>query len=132
MNRDLDTRKVNFSPEADARLKRLKSKTSITPNLLCRVGYCMSLEEPGVPVPEQYPTGQRDINRYTLTGPYDSILVALLRQRLHEDGLDWSEAPTQFHAHMNRGVMLMNARVGSVEQLLGMIPGGSDQGALPL
>ena len=132
MNRDLKTRKVNFSPEADARLKRLKSKTSITPNLLCRVGYCMSLEEPGLPIPDQYPAGVRDINRYTLTGPYDSLFVALLRQRMHEDGLDWSEASSQFHAHMNRGVMLLNARVGSMEQLLGAIPGATAQGDLPL
>jgi len=133
MSRDLDIRRVNFCPEADARLKRLKSNTSVTPNLLCRVGYCMSLEEDGLPLPDQYPPGDRNINRYTLTGPYDSLFVALLRQRMSEDGLDWDErAAEQFHGHMNRGVMLLNARVGSMEDLLGVIPTTADQAELPL
>lgn len=132
MSRDLDARQVKFSPEADARLKRLKAKTGITPNLLCRVGFCMSLEEPGTPQSDQYPPGDRVINRYTLTGPYDALFVALLRQRMFEDGLGWDEASEQFRAHMNRGVLLLNARVGSTEDLLAAIPGVSEQETLPL
>lgn len=131
MNRTLELRAVNFSPEATARLNRLKNKTKVTPNLLCRVGFCMSLEEAGVPQSEQYPTGVRIINRPTLTGRYDSLFVALLRQRLFEDGLEWEHAPEQFHAHMNRGVMLLNARVSSMEDLLGALP-ADGQAALPL
>ncbi len=116
----LDVRRVNFSPEADARLKRLKGQTGVTPNLLCRIGFCMSLEEPSPPNPHHYPTGQREINRYTLTGEYDDLFVALLRQRMHEQGLSWeSAAAAQFASHMNRGVLLLAARCTRVADLIG-------------
>ena len=45
---DLQLRRLKFSKEADTWLKVMKSRTGITPNLLCRVGFCLSLEEPGV------------------------------------------------------------------------------------
>ena len=48
----LTVHRVRFSKEADSRLKTLKTKTGITPNLLCRIGFCLSLEEPGIPSPE--------------------------------------------------------------------------------
>ena len=117
----LSTRRVNFCPEADARLKRLKGLTGLTPNIICRVGFCLSLEEPAVPDPEHYPPGSRDINRYTLTGEFDDLMVALLTQRLFEDELDWGEhAENQFAAHMNRGALLVSARVRSLPDLLAL------------
>lgn len=116
----LDVRRVNFSPEADARLKRLKGQTGVTPNLLCRIGFCMSLEEVSAPDPAHYPPGPRDINRYTLTGEYDDLFVALLRQRVAEQDLDWeTRAAEQFAAHMNRGVLLLAARTNSLVDLIG-------------
>lgn len=124
MSRPLECGTVAFSPEADARLRRLKGATQITPNLLCRVGFCMSLAEGGVPDLAHYPShvDSRKIARSTLTGPYDKLFVALLRQRMQEDGLEWDAAPEQFKAHMNRGVLLLNARVRSTEELLAVIP----------
>ncbi|MBT3223399.1 MAG: DndE family protein, partial [Proteobacteria bacterium] len=76
-------------------------------------------EEPNPPIPEQYPPGNRDINRYTLTGEYDDLFVALLRQRLLEDELDWeTHATEQFACHMNRGVLLLSARGSTLPDLL--------------
>ena len=119
----LDSRRVNFCPEADARLKRLKGLTGVTPNLLCRVGFCLSLEERAVPEVSHYPAGTRDINRYTLTGEYDDLFVALLRQRLHGDNLDWTEhAVDQFAAHMNRGVLLLAARAPDLADMMRLTP----------
>ncbi len=120
----LSTRRVNFCPEADARLKRLKGLTGLTPNIICRVGFCLSLEEPAVPAPEHYPPGNRDINRYTLTGEFDDLMLALLTQRLSEDELNWEEhAEGQFAAHMNRGALLVSARVRSLGDLLALSGG---------
>ena len=114
----LNVRRVNFCPEADTRLKMLKGRTGVTPNLLCRVGFCMSLEEPSIPQEEHYPPGPREINRYTLMGEYDDILVALLRQRLAEDRLLWDgRASEQFAALMNRGVLLLAARVHALSDM---------------
>ena len=118
MPASLETRSVNFCPESDGKLKRLKGKTGVTPNLLCRIGFCMSLEEEGgAPVPSHYPAGKRDIKRHTLTGEYDDLFVALLRQRLLNDGLVDS-MEEQFHAHMNRGVQLLAARSETLPELL--------------
>lgn len=119
----LTIRRVRFDPDADTRLKYLKSKTGITPNLLCRIGFCLSLEEPGIPDPKRYQETGREINRYTLTGQFDEAFEALLRQRMHEDGLDLSQIDEQFAAHMNRGVTVLGSRVRGLADLSSLLPG---------
>ena len=123
----LSARRLRFCREADNWLRVLKSRTGITPNILCRIGFALSLDESGLPNPDMYPEDSgREINRYTLLGEYDAVYVALLRQRASDDrsaggadnesgehGLD-----AQFRAHMNRGVMLLAARVKSLPDLL--------------
>lgn len=37
--------------EVDQRLIHLKARTGLTPNLLCRIGFCLSLNDPSVPDP---------------------------------------------------------------------------------
>lgn len=117
----LTLRRLRFCREADNWLRVLKSRTGVTPNILCRLGYALSLEEPGMPNLEKYPEdSDREINRYTLLGEHDTIYVALLRQRMADDGSDCAgELEAQFKAHMNRGVMLLAARVKSLPDLLG-------------
>ncbi len=113
----LNIRRVRFSNEADSRLSILKARTGITPNILCRIGFCLSLEEPSIPNPEQYPEGRREINRYTLVGEFDEAFAALLRQRMVEDNMDLNLINDQFSAHMNRGVLLLFSRVKSLVEL---------------
>lgn len=117
----LQLKRVKFSKEADSWLRTLKSRTGLTPNLLCRLGFCLSLEEISLPDPTKYPEDSgREINRYTLVGEFDTLYEALLRQRLADAGLD---SPTsdlldeQFHAHMNRGVLLLAARMKTLTDL---------------
>ena len=116
---DLQLRRLKFSKEADTWLKVMKSRTGITPNLLCRIGFCLSLEEPGVPRPELYPEdSDREINRGTLLGEHDTVFVALLRQRLAEDGvLGTAPFEDQFRAHMHRGVILLAGRMKTLAEL---------------
>lgn len=123
----LSTRRLRFCREADNWLRVLKSRTGITPNIVCRIGFALSLDEPGLPNPDMYPDDSgREINRYTLLGEYDAVYVALLRQRVAEDrsagGADNKsrehDLDAQFRAHMNRGVMLLAARVKSLPDLL--------------
>ena len=119
---ELDVKRVAFCTEADNKMRRLKALTGVTPNLACRIGFCLSLEEPAAPDSARYPPGDRIINRYTLTGEYDPLFVALLRQRLQEDRLDWTvHGGPQFAAHMNRGVLLVAARVKTLPDLLGLV-----------
>ena len=117
---NLTVRRLRFSREADTWLRVLKSRTGVTSNLLCRIGFSLSLDEPAIPDPDKYPEdSEREINRYTLLGEHDTVYVALLRQRVNEDGSQGSDAlDAHFRAHMNRGVLLLAARVKSLPDLL--------------
>jgi len=116
----LTLKRVRFCREADNWLRVLKSRTGVTPNVLCRIGFALSLDEPGLPNPEAYrEDSDREINRYTLLGEHDGIYVALLRQRIMDDGITGDhDLDTQFRAHMNRGVMLLASRAKSLPDLL--------------
>lgn len=93
----------------------------MTPNLLCRMGFCLSLEEPKAPNPSEFPEEEREFNRYTLLGEYDKVFVALLRQRLHRDGLPAEQLEAHFRAHMNRGIALLQQRVRGVGDLASLV-----------
>jgi DNA sulfur modification protein DndE len=116
----LALRRLRFCREADTWLKVLKSRTGVTPNVLCRIGYCLSLDEPGIPNPAKYPEdSEREINRYTLLGEHDGIYVSLLRQRMSDDGISEEVGLDEyFRAHMNRGVILLAARAKGLGELL--------------
>ncbi len=117
--------RIRFCEEADTWLRQLKARTTLTPNLLCRIGFCLSLAEPTIPDPDRYPEdSQREINRYTLTGQYDALFLALLRERNAKDGLptEGRAFEEQFRAHMNRGVLLLAVRVKSLADLCKLVP----------
>jgi DNA sulfur modification protein DndE len=119
---DLRLKRLTFSKEADNWLRVLKSRTGITPNILCRIGLCLSLEERGVPDPAKYPEdSDREINRYTLLGEYEGVLLALLRQRLARDGATPAILDDSFRAHMNRGVVILAGRMKGLDDLHGLI-----------
>lgn len=105
--------RIRVSEEVDQRLRSLKAKTGLTPNLLCRVGLCLSLREPTIPNPDDYKeSSAREFNRYTLTGQWDGLFIALLKERCHQDGLPLPDClEDQFLAHLNRGVLLLFQRV---------------------
>lgn len=115
----LALKRLRFCQEADTWLRVLKSRTGVTPNLLCRIGFALSLDEPGIPNPAIYPEdSEREINRYTLLGEHDAVYVGLLRQRCTDDGLQEESLDAQFRAHMNRGVLLLAARAKSLPDML--------------
>lgn len=119
--------RLRFCDEADQRLKHLKARTGLSANLLCRVGFSLSLAEPNIPDPARYPEDSpREIERGTLTGRYDPLFAALLRQRCLRDGLPTQGDPfiAQFRAHMNRGVLLLYQRVKSLPDLCRLVREG--------
>jgi DNA sulfur modification protein DndE len=99
--------KVKLGKDASDRLKHLKARTGIAPNVLSRIGFCLSLSEPAIPNPATYPEDDREFNRYTLLGEWDDLYVALIRQRLAKDGLSEDQLEEQFRAHINRGVIAL-------------------------
>jgi len=113
--------KIRLTKDASNRLRFLAGRTGLTPNLLCRMGFCLSLEEPKAPNPDEFPEEEREFNRYTLLGEYDALYVALLRQRLFQDGLPAERLEDHFRAHMNRGITLLQQRVRSVADLASLV-----------
>lgn len=114
---DLDIRRIQFSNEADVMLKMLKARTGITPNILCRMALCLSLDEPGQPRPPLGEKSMREINRYTLLGEYDLAFMSLVRIRLHQDGVQSSDAELAFVSHLHRGISLLANRLHSLVDL---------------
>lgn len=115
--------RITVGRETDQRLRNLKARTGLTPNLLCRLGFCLSLSEPSIPDAQLYADGNaREFNRYTLTGQWDVFFFSLLRERLEQDGLDpEADLESQFKAHLNRGVTLLNQRIKNVTDLTTLV-----------
>jgi DNA sulfur modification protein DndE len=113
--------KLRLTKDASNRLRFLAGKTSLTPNLLCRIGFCLSLSEATIPDPAEYADEDREFNRYTLLGEYDPLFIALLRERCFQDGLDFARLPDYFRAHMNRGVTLLQQRVRSLSDIADLV-----------
>ena len=106
--------KVRLSRDATIRVQQLKGRTGLTPNVLCRFGLCVSLEDDSDPRHEQYDDAGMEFNRYTLTGQWDLFFFSLLRERLAQDGMDLeADLESQFKAHLSRGVLLLYQRLKS-------------------
>jgi DNA sulfur modification protein DndE len=90
---------------------RLIRGTGLTPNILCRIGFCLSLQSGHEPKPTNYLQDGKEFNRYTLLGEWDGLYVALLRQWCEQKlGGEYS-LEDQFRAHMNNGIPLVREYV---------------------
>ena len=117
--------RLRISQEVSTRLSILKARTGLTPNILCRFGFCLSLNDPSIPDPDAYSTEmEKEIDRHTLTGSWDPLFVALIKERCHRDGLPLKdeELAAQFRAHINRGALLLYKRVRSLNDLAQLMP----------
>lgn len=116
--------RIHVSADSRHKLSILKGRTGLLPNVLCRMGLSLSLTEPGIPRPEDYSTDGSEFNRYTLMGEWDSLIVALLKERCASDGLelDNENLVKQFRGHLNRGVMLLYTRVRGLTDLASLLP----------
>ena len=116
--------RIHVSEDSRNKLRTLKRRTGLLPNVLCRLGLSLSLMEPSIPSPEDYLTDGSEFNRYTLMGEWDPLIVALLKERCAADGLplDDESLVEQFRAHLNRGVELLYARVRGLSDLARLLP----------
>ena len=108
-------------------MRMLKAKTGITPNILARLGFCLSLEEPGIPAdPFQDEAVGREIKRVTLLGQHDLVYVCLLRTWMATNNNDKPVTQKAFDdlfiAHMNRGFELISGRMKSLADLQNIVP----------
>ncbi len=117
--------RVRFCQEASDGLARLKRKTGLTPNILARFGFSMSIEDPSVPNPADYPPdSNREIDWKVLVGDYGQLFIALTKERCLMDGIEIRDENLmlQFKTHINRGALLLSKRVRTLDDLVHLLP----------
>ena len=105
--------KLKISADASSRLRAIRQRTGLTPNLLCRVAIMLSLEEGPVGILQTLDEDGQEFNAYTLTGDYNGLILAMLRfveeesegRRLEDD-----ELLLRLRAHIQRGVATLSVR----------------------
>lgn len=115
--------RIRIGEDAAFKLKLLKGWTGLTPNLLSRLALCHSLEESKPPpLPVEDKVGQ-EFNRYTLFGEWDSLFVALVKERCLEDGLDpEGDLLSQLQSHLHRGIATLYSRVRGIGDIYHLLP----------
>ena len=114
--------RLKLSGKSQNLLGRLKNRTGLTPNLLCRVGLCFSLENDLqndlIPLDEN---GQ-EFNRQTLLGENDLFFISLIKEKCALMGLDSEkDFMQQFKYHLNNGILVLHGRVKSLTDLTNLI-----------
>ncbi len=104
--------KLKISADASSRLRSLRQRTGLTPNLLCRIAIMLSLEEGAIGHPSAVDDGGQEFNAYTLTGDYNGLIAAMLRfvEEGEGDRLDNDELLLRLRAHIQRGVATLSVR----------------------
>ena len=119
-------RKLKISSDATSKLRSLRQRTGITPNLLCRMAVMISLEEGplgGAAIPDE---DGSEFNAYTLTGEYSALIAALLRWveegQSGESELSDDALLDRLRGHIHRGVGTLAVRAKSPADLLRLVP----------
>jgi DNA sulfur modification protein DndE len=115
----MKTNKIRVSKDATQKLQTLKARTGLTPNILSRLGFCLSLADPTAPNEVQVKEDGMEFNRYTLTGLYDNLFVSLLKERCVRDGIDLEDnLEKQFLLHLNRGIFIVHSKIRRLSDLM--------------
>lgn len=107
--------KLKISADATSRLRSLRQRTGLTPNLLCRAAIMLSLEEGPVGAGTRPDENGQEFNAYTLTGDYNGLIAALLRYVEEvepglSEPLESDELVARLRAHIHRGVATLAVR----------------------
>lgn len=118
--------KLKVSSDAASKLRSLRQRTGLTPNLLCRIALMTSLEEGplgGTRAPDEEGS---EFNAYTLTGEYGALFAALLRWveegASPSDPLENEELLARMRGHIHRGVGTLSVRAKTPADILRLVP----------
>ena len=118
--------KLKISADATSKLRSLRQRTGLTPNLLCRIAVMLSLAEGplgNAPPPDE---DGSEFNAYTLTGEYGALCAALLRWveegPFPEEPLDNGTLLVRFRGHIHRGVGTLSVRAKTPNDILRLVP----------
>ncbi|RKF41911.1 DNA sulfur modification protein DndE [Agrobacterium deltaense] len=116
--------KLRISADATSKLRFLRQRTGLTPNLLCRIALMISLEDGpigNVPPPDEEGS---EFNSYTLTGEHGALYIALTRWVEEREGtephLSDDELLARLKGHIHRGVGTLSVRAKSAVDVLAL------------
>lgn len=94
--------RIHISKYASDTLKQIRSRTGVTPNILCRMALTLSLDEGHEPNPDNIDATGLEFNLTTLFG--DAVLVyeSLLKQA--HGNLSSKEAQQMLAGHIDNGI----------------------------
>lgn len=115
--------RITLGSDVTHRLKMLKGRTGMTHNYTCRIALCYSLNEPRPPTPTEYDADGLTINRYTLFGEHEALYLALVKERLVQEGKDPDEdLYEELVAHINRGVYRISGNIKNIDDYYTLMP----------
>jgi DNA sulfur modification protein DndE len=115
-------KKIQLDEASTQILKTMKGRTGLTHQYLCRLAFCLSLSEPGHPDPASYNERGIEFNRYTLTGEWDRLFVAYLREWLVlKQPAATQDESMWFRAHVNRGLTVLQKRVRTLADVTDLV-----------
>ena len=114
--------RIRISQDATKMLATLKSKTGLTPNILCRIALSYALNKHKVsnliPIKED---GQEFV-RFVLLGEYDIVYVSLVKQKCYELNFDpETDFLKVFKNYLNDGIITLYARVKSIGDIVNLL-----------
>jgi DNA sulfur modification protein DndE len=114
--------KIKLSSKSQNILGRLKARTGLTPNLLARFAFCLSIKEKSSPNPKEYDKDGSEMEPTVLFGDYEPIYLGLMRNRLEKDGKNVeTELNEMTRCHINRGVIALSPRIQSLEDFYELV-----------
>lgn len=115
-------KKIQLDAASTQLLKTLKFRTGLTHQYLCRIAFCLSLAEAGKVDPNAFDERGLEFNRYTLTGEWDTIFLAYLREWIASNDSDPAFSETEWaRAHINRGLTILPRRVRTLSDIPALI-----------
>lgn len=114
--------RIKISIDATTKLQTLKSRTGLTPNILCRIALCYSLNKSKITNLVPFDELGQEFNRHTFMGEYDSVIVALVKEKCIVEGFDpEKDFLSVFNAHLNDGILAIYARIKNISDLTNLL-----------
>lgn len=101
--------KLKISQDNSTKLQFLSNRLDLRRNLVARIAFCYSLNEPELELDDDIDSNGFEFNRITITGKYDPVFRLLLCEREKRLILDEEYFPKVFKAYLEKGIELLYA-----------------------
>ena len=109
--------KLIISAQGTQKLRTLKGRTGLTPNILARIALMISLNERDQPVSRQYSVDGMEFNGYTLFGELEDLLLCLLKENNLLKATTEESMQDNVRGHIERGIEIIYPRIKSLADI---------------